>query len=248
MCLPSEQTKNLSVNMDAESSNNEEVTRLQQLLDESTQKLEEHRTDYEHNLKQYYSMKAQESMVELQFESWKQLYRKQEVQLADKYSQMRDAKLSIWRDREEFCDFSSHFAKHFSMDRCLIQLKRAANADDSPVAKSSKNLDIVYDPDEDLHSLKMAEIEEEIEKLKQKEVELNNAERELIPDEDTVRRLQETLNNSVSCLEDTGAEIRTFEGRDKDPVGIVRDSEVKSILKRPSFLTKEIERKKVRFE
>lgn len=221
---------------------------MEQSLEENNAKLEEQNASFENDLKQYYSLKAQETIVELKFESWKQLYRKQESELAEKQAKMRDVKLNIWRDREEFCEYASSFSKEFSMEKSLNRLRRAANDEDSPIAKEEK-FDFETRLEMDAHLIKMAEVEGEIAILRRREAELEKAERELSPDEDTVRRLQTAVSNSVSSLEEIEAQIKPFDDRSEDSIEeATNDKEVKSILKRPSFLAKEIERKQVRFE
>nr|XP_029713740.1 uncharacterized protein LOC115257902 [Aedes albopictus]XP_029713741.1 uncharacterized protein LOC115257902 [Aedes albopictus]XP_029713742.1 uncharacterized protein LOC115257902 [Aedes albopictus]XP_029713743.1 uncharacterized protein LOC115257902 [Aedes albopictus] len=238
--------------MDADSSENEEIARLEQLLQDNSTTLEQQSANFEHDLKQYYSLKAEETVVELNFESWKQLYRKQEAELNEKHAKMRDAKLNIWRDREEFCEYAFNFAKEFSMEKSLNRLRRALQDEDSPVERSP-NLDIFETETRseiDEHVLKVEAVENEIASLRQREAELDKVELEMAPDEETIRRLQVAVGNSASSLEEIEAQIKDIGERTNNESldETINDREVRSILKRPSFLTKEIDRKQVRFE
>ncbi|XP_062547128.1 uncharacterized protein LOC134212877 [Armigeres subalbatus] len=238
--------------MDSDAAQNKKIACLEEKVREATAMLEEQHASYEKDLKQFYALKAKEIALELKFESWKQLYRKQEAELDQKFARMREIKLNIWDDREKFCDDSSTFVRQFSLPSTLIQLRRAERqAEDGYDARQwlVKHFDYEARLEQEAHLQKMAQVDEEIAELQQREAELDDEERELAPGLETVRRLQEAVTNSVSCLEEIQENIKVIQNRKRSlMVGAFEAREVRSILKRPSFLDRKIERKQVRFE
>ncbi|XP_058811272.1 uncharacterized protein LOC131676169 [Topomyia yanbarensis] len=222
------------------------MTQLQTLLEEQTANLQTIRTEYEHNLKHFYSMKAKEYVLGLHIETWKQLCQKQDAELVAQQREAAATRTEIWNEREAFCTVSSQFANDFSLDNTLAALQRVDHVGDTPAEPAHcdpNKPDAVASP----HSSKMEEIEQEIQRLREKEAELNRMEQEMVPDEETIRLLQEAVNKSAINLEELEAGIQTLDDNELPS----QDDEVrrvKSILKRPSFVVPDVDRKQVRFE
>ncbi|XP_055618462.1 golgin subfamily A member 6-like protein 26 [Toxorhynchites rutilus septentrionalis] len=224
----------------------EDVFQQQKNLDENSTKLEEIRNQYESKLKQLYSMKAEETILELNFESWKQLYRKQEAELTVTLDRVKSSRQSIWDDREQLCALSGEFAKESSMENFLREMNRATETED--VSSKAGALVVVEMRNESsLLALELDEVELEIEKANEREEELNRMEQEQMPEEETIRRLQETVTSSVHYIEEMEEEIRSIKANSEEVV-YNQESEVKSILKKTTFVTYDAGKKQVHFE
>ncbi|XP_058446789.1 uncharacterized protein LOC131427533 [Malaya genurostris] len=224
---------------------NQNVVLLQNILDKNIAILGKLKTEYEYKLTEFYSMKAQESVLDLHLETWMHLHEKLEEELVNKHHEAFDARFKIWQDREMFCEISSQFCKDFSLEKTLAAMKPS---DLAPVRSNPSNpelnkSDIVISP----ITSKQLEIDLEIEMLSEKEVELNRMEQEMEPNEKTIRLLQEAVHKSANSLEELEANIETLEKQ----VLLTRSEEdctIKSILKRQSFVAPGALRKQVHFK
>ncbi|XP_055612967.1 uncharacterized protein LOC129759518 [Uranotaenia lowii] len=203
--------------------------------------------EYDLNLKQLYLLKAKEMVLEIKFESWKVLYRKQEALLSERFSKARTDRMAIWKDRVEFCSEAREFAEMFSMDRTLLKIAQSQQDVDSPEAIKSET--VVEEPDP--FASRSESLDRQEAGLRQKAAELDQMELELAPDEETVRRLQDAVQSSAQAVDDMEEEIRLLKSMETEPLPQLSKAEEldsRSILKRPSFMALEIDRKQVRFE
>ncbi|XP_055525428.1 uncharacterized protein LOC129718569 [Wyeomyia smithii] len=226
---------------DFSDSANKESLSQRKCVEEIRHHFEKLRDEYERNLQKFYSLKAQEWILEHHMESWKHLCEELDAKLATKQEEARNVRVQIWKDREDYCALSAQFANDFSIEATLAAIKRFNQPydDGGSQGQASNNQPQVRCP----HLPRIAEIDKELEKLQLKETELNRMELELAPDEETIRLLQQAVTNSASNLEELEAEIKEL-----DESGQSRECTVKSILKRPCFVQPDSDRKQVRFE
>ncbi|XP_053699202.1 uncharacterized protein LOC128746184 [Sabethes cyaneus] len=221
---------------------NKEVLSLRNSLEETGELVQKMQDEYEQNLRQFYSLKSQEWILEHHLESWKLLFRELETNLATKQEDAHNGRVQIWKDREDYCACSTRFVKEFSIETTLVALKRANQPRDDNVGQVNSHHSRAVTQTCN-HMPRIAKIDKEIGKLRHKEAELNRMEQDLAPDEETIQLLQEAVGNSARNLEELEAEIKALEGAGQND-----DIKVRSILKRPCFVQPDTERKQVRFE
>ncbi|XP_038104579.1 uncharacterized protein LOC119765220 [Culex quinquefasciatus] len=219
---------------DKQNSSDQDLSEKQKLIDEVTEKLQQLQDEYELDLKRYYSLKADEIVLNLQYESWKELYLKQEAEMKAKQEATRAVRTKFWDDREAFCAISSGFASEFAMEATLTKMSRAESQEDEHPAMVPAS---VMSP----LTVRQVDLEREGNELKLKEAELDEMDVELAPEEEMILRLQTAVHNSASCADELEQQIKDLEEKYE------LDESVRSILKRPSFVKNENDKKQVHF-